>query len=179
MLALLPVVVLATALWSPYGSGLPYAAAVLAQVIVVVVVLHQVRERRRLDGRSSGADLVGLLVAGAASGATLWVVRRVANTQGIEGSAWARLRLGLPAVRHDHLYLGASAAVGISLAVLLVAAAAPTKRRLHGSSSAAGASPGEVAAHQAYRHATEGHAGHEKSAGGPEAPSTRDEHREH
>lgn len=108
--------------WAPpWSSGVSYYVALLVQLAAVVIVGRWTRTLSLARRRPSRPEQVGAGVALFASGVTWWLVRLVAQGHGIQGSAWRRVRRGIP-LPHDHVYLAASGAaiVGVLCALALL-----------------------------------------------------------
>lgn len=121
LIGLSPALVLAVAILAPWSSGVSYYVALLVQLAAVVIVGRWTRTLSLARRRPSRPEQVGAGVALFASGVTWWLVRLVAQGHGIQGSAWRRVRRGIP-LPHDHVYLAASGAaiVGVLCALALL-----------------------------------------------------------
>jgi len=112
--AFVPVLTLAVA---PYGSPTPFVVAMVLQVLVLVSLVRLARSWWRAQRGPRAADLVLVAVPLLTGAVALVLVREIAQSFGIRGSALPRVRSGI-ANPVDFAYLGAT---GVVVAVMVAA----------------------------------------------------------
>lgn len=114
-----------------YGARGPeaFVVAVVVHVALVGYLVWLVAAWLRPARRPGAADLALAWLPLLLMGATTWLLREVAYSYGIRGSAVPRVRMGI-AFPADVAYLGALAAVALSGLVALLLLAALVRARL-------------------------------------------------